>query len=489
MYCGKCGKEIADNIKFCPYCGAEQNVSQKRSPSQQQTNSSGNTEGKKKKNRKPIAIAVAAVAVVCIAVVLVIALRKPTISLNQYLTVEFDGAEGYGTASASIDYEEMLSDCRDKLKVADDTLFSSSDLLMFCVDGSLDKVDGLSNGDTVIFSWSCDDEEALDTFGIKLNYSDQEFTVDGLEEMETRNLFEDFEVTFSGISPEGEVVVNLINNNDYTSYLNYNLDKSEGLSNGDTITISLSVNSNIDINQFFAENYGFIPESTEKTYTVEGLESYVVSLADISGDVMEKMKAQGEDAFTSFVAQNWEEEATVDEISYCGNYLLVNKDPSTYDGAVNQLYLVYHVKSSLDYTTVTGDKNFKASPEFYWYICYENLIVGADGETIVDVNDYETVKDSFKVTADNIMSWGSPKSWGYNGYETLDDLEYAVVTTNREAYSSESNIEAVEPENTENASETTENTEESESTTEESSETLTETDTVVEETVSEETVY
>ena len=83
------------------------------------------------------------------------------------------------------------------------------------------------------------------------------------------------------------------------------------------------------------------------------------------------------------------------------------------------------------------------------------------------MNDYETVKDSFKVTADNIMSWGSPKSWGYNGYETLDDLEYAVVTTNREAYSSESNIEAVEPENTENASETTENTEESESTTEE----------------------
>lgn len=29
MYCGKCGKEIADNIKFCPYCGADQNVSQR----------------------------------------------------------------------------------------------------------------------------------------------------------------------------------------------------------------------------------------------------------------------------------------------------------------------------------------------------------------------------------------------------------------------------------------------------------------------------
>lgn len=23
MFCGKCGKEIADNVKFCPYCGSE----------------------------------------------------------------------------------------------------------------------------------------------------------------------------------------------------------------------------------------------------------------------------------------------------------------------------------------------------------------------------------------------------------------------------------------------------------------------------------
>ncbi len=26
MYCKKCGRQIADGVNFCPYCGAEQNI-------------------------------------------------------------------------------------------------------------------------------------------------------------------------------------------------------------------------------------------------------------------------------------------------------------------------------------------------------------------------------------------------------------------------------------------------------------------------------
>ena len=471
MFCEKCGNEMPDNVKFCPSCGAEQGESIQKT-------FSGNTGEKKKKNRKPLIIAAAALAVICIAAMLVIALRKPAISLNQYLTVEFDGAEGYGTASVSIDYEKLISDSRDKMKVADDTLFSSSDLLMFCIDGELDKTDRLSNGDTVTFSWSCNDEEALDSFGVKLKYSDEEFIVEGLEQMETRDLFEYFNVTFSGISPEGEANVSMDISSDYTFPLYYELDKRDGLSNGDVVTLTLYMSGDTDVYQYYAENFGFIPASTEKTYTVEGLEAYVQSSADISDDAMEKMKAQGEDAFTSFVAQSWSEEATVNEISFCGDYLLVNKDPSNYSGAVNQLYLVYHVKSTLDYTTVTGDKRFRATPEFYWYILYENLVVGDDGKTIVDVNDYETVNDSFKVTSDNIMNWGSPKAWTYRGYETLDDLEYAVVTTNQEVYNCENNVEAAEHASTPDPGK---NVEASECTTEETSKTSADTETATEE--------
>lgn len=32
MYCSKCGKEIADNVKFCPYCGSETMSVMSRNP-------------------------------------------------------------------------------------------------------------------------------------------------------------------------------------------------------------------------------------------------------------------------------------------------------------------------------------------------------------------------------------------------------------------------------------------------------------------------
>lgn len=57
MYCSKCGKEIADDAKFCVYCGA--------------SNENGNTkivlqEGKKKKNKKVLWIVLALVVLSCI---------------------------------------------------------------------------------------------------------------------------------------------------------------------------------------------------------------------------------------------------------------------------------------------------------------------------------------------------------------------------------------------------------------------------------------
>ena len=37
MYCYNCGKEIAETVKFCPYCGAEQKQPQQpvQQPQQQ----------------------------------------------------------------------------------------------------------------------------------------------------------------------------------------------------------------------------------------------------------------------------------------------------------------------------------------------------------------------------------------------------------------------------------------------------------------------
>lgn len=150
------------------------------------------------------------------------------------------------------------------------------------------------------------------------------------------------------------------------------------------------------------------------------------------------MKAQGEDAFATYVATTWtSDEASYSSMDYEGYYLLTNKDIETYGGVNNALYLVFKIQSSLEATNSSGTETFSANPEFYWYIEYTDLIVGKDGEIIFDVNSYNTPKDEFKVEATNILSWGVPRKWTYKGYETMDELTYAVVTSNREAYNCE----------------------------------------------------
>ena len=57
--------------------------------------------------------------------------------------------------------------------------------LAACVDGSLDKAEGLSNGDTVTFQWNCDAETAQQEHNAVLAPEDAAFTVEGLDEWVT----------------------------------------------------------------------------------------------------------------------------------------------------------------------------------------------------------------------------------------------------------------------------------------------------------------
>ena len=443
MFCQKCGKEIPENVRFCPSCGAEQTTDQQGNAAGNPVVSKAGPNPKKvkggKKTRLPV-IAAAAVIVVVLTIALITALRKPTIDLNKYAQVAFSGYDGYGTAEISLDYDALYEENRKKLSNAEDSDFYADELLVFCIDASLDKTSGLSNGDTVVFGWRCDDESALETFGVKLKYSDIEFTVEGLEEAEVKDVFEGVDVVFSGISPDGSASIQF-SGSEFQNILGYSLDKDSGLSNGDTVTVSVSRNYEDDVAGYLAENYGVVPEATEKTFSVSGLESYVQTLSEVDETTLEKIKAQAEDAFMSYTAREWDEVATVDGIEYAGSYLLTNKDTSRYSGAVNQLYVIMKITSSLEASDSRGEETFSADPSFYWYVMYEDLIIGNDGSVIVDINDYITTKDTFEIEAPNILVWGSPKRWIYYGYQTLDDLQYSVVTVNREAYSSEESME------------------------------------------------
>lgn len=103
---------------------------------------------------------------------------KPvTVDPAPYLSVEFSDMSGEGAASWNFDSEGFASACGDGVEDAAG--------LAACVDGSLDKAEGLSNGDTVTFQWNCDAETAQQEHNAVLAPENAAFTVEGLDEWVT----------------------------------------------------------------------------------------------------------------------------------------------------------------------------------------------------------------------------------------------------------------------------------------------------------------
>lgn len=103
---------------------------------------------------------------------------KPvTVDPAPYLSVEFSGMSGEGAASWNFDSEGFAAACGDGVEDAAG--------LAACVDGSLDKAEGLSNGDTVTFQWNCDAETAQQEHNAVLAPENAAFTVEGLDEWVT----------------------------------------------------------------------------------------------------------------------------------------------------------------------------------------------------------------------------------------------------------------------------------------------------------------
>lgn len=122
-------------------------------------------------------MALAALAAVLALAVAGCGAKPVTVDPAPYLSVEFSGMSGEGTAGWNFDSEGFAAACGDGVEDAAG--------LAACVDGSLDKAEGLSNGDTVTFHWNCDAETAQQEHNAVLAPEDAAFTVEGLDEWVT----------------------------------------------------------------------------------------------------------------------------------------------------------------------------------------------------------------------------------------------------------------------------------------------------------------
>ena len=445
MICTHCGKEIQNGITFCPYCGSTVN------------NAKENTK-MKKHNPAKVLVSIAAVAVVA-AGGWAFANRTPTIDVSKYMTLSADGYNTVGKLNIDFDTDKLEQDYgkqittrfKKQMKNLKDDTFGLSSLTaslydgyeadLFaetCATGSADKTKNLSNGDVVTYTWDDNSDEAEEAFGVKVKYTDITYTVSGLASVNTFDAFDGVDVEFSGISPDGRATVNSLPTAAEAQGLYYTLDENSDLSNGDTVT--LTVHSNRDDFSDCIDKYGAMPQATEKTFTVEGLNEYVTSADTLSDSVLVSLQNQAEDVFKSYAAQRFSNGQTFKGMTYLGNYILTPKNKDSW-GDKDRIVLAYQVTVHHDYTSELNT-TYDADDSFFWYITFNNVSKDADGNIASGLNDYDTPTTFVKIDS-GVQKYSfssSTETWEYYGYASLDSLYNAAVNQYVENYNHQDNV-------------------------------------------------
>lgn len=449
MTCTHCGKEIDNDLAFCPYCGSRTE------------NGAAAAEKPAKKNPRRFALPVAAAALLAV-VGVGLANRKPSIDLQRYVTITAHGYDTLGTLDVAFDTDKLEADYGKRIassfKKAMDAhkentyglsslaadLYNGSETELFvdyCAAGSADKTSRLSNGDVVTYSWNESEDEAEMLFGVRVKYSDIVYTVSGLEKVNTFDAFDGVTVEFNGTAPHGTATVNSLPTAAAGSCLHYKLDTADGLRNGDTVTLTAS-SSREDFSDCI-EKYGAIPAKTEKTFTVSGLDEYIAAPAQLTDTVLDNLKAQAEDTFKAYAANHWDADSeSLTGMEYMGNYILTPKEDNTW-GNHNIVSLVYKINVHNRYQNF-ADEGYEGDNTYYWYISFKNVSVNGKGTVASSLNDYETAAE--RVTFDSGLRQyafsDSTMKWFYYGYASLDDLYSTAVTRNIEKYNHQDNVNA-----------------------------------------------
>lgn len=453
MFCRNCGCKNDDTAIFCRECGsklvvdANEQVNPNSTPiivpmnTQQVSNGAGDILDVFKSIPKKILAGLGIGIVASVVIVFVLGNVNSTINLDEFVEISYEGYEGYGHASVSIEWAGLANKYGNKLKYTNAGVSAFGaykppvDVLEEYISApSLDKSEGLSNGDELKCAWNIDEEELSKYIKCKVKFSDKSVKVSGLEVADTFDPFESLMVTFDGVGPVGYVIYEYTG--DYLDTYDFYVDKKSGLSNGDTITISID---NADP-KYFASNYGKIPAITEKEYSVEGLGTYASKVDEIGVESLNSIKTKVESIITDYTS-GWSHDATVDSVSYIGNYVAHAKDSDADN--YNYLGIVYQINSHVQAASDCDVVNVVQ----YFDVVFKNVAVKADGTVDIDLGSYSPPRNSFYKKAYYGKYSFNYRNYTYYGYESLPALVKNRSSDFGDGYEYDWEIEGLDLEN------------------------------------------
>ena len=371
----------------------------------------------KKKKGLWILIPVILLALAGIAVGVVIffgSLKRQEVDLSDAVTFKVTGYSGYGVAEVALNeealeekYEDLISE---HTKIRWSKFIEEVDLLEY----EVTELSGLSNGDKITLTWEYDKELAAEEYKVDILCESIEYTVTGLTEVKKVDPFEDFTVTFDGVSGDGYANIDIEGYPDYRNYFNYEVSNRYSLSNGDTVEITFDVSKYKD---FVAEQFGYELYPTKKSYTVEGLTEYVWTDEQVTEATVKPMAAAAEKHIYDHINRYWDEESSVKKLACVGHF--ISRPDSMDDSVKNVIGLIYKVNANV----FVEERNLEV--EYYFPILFKNVVLGEDGAFVFqESNIYHTDERFYKqFEPENEEDTVPDGSWYFYGYETLDGLK------------------------------------------------------------------
>lgn len=269
--CKKCGRELVQNDKFCPYCGTETTIQEVARETSTETKSMN-----KNSSKKILTFLGGGIAIIIAIILLISGTGK---KLDDYVEYEVKGSNGYGQCFVEFDEEKFIFDNVKNSNSLEEYMWDDwGDLFNQRVEPN----SNLKNGDKVTIK-IIPNKSALKKYGIKVKKYEKTFKVKDLEEPIEIDVAEKFKPTFEGKSPRLTLNVN----NQYNleidnTEIQYSIEvnKTENISNGDKLEIKITSEA--------PDGYAF--KEKEFKYSVEGMAQYVLSDEEINKEEIQQLK-------------------------------------------------------------------------------------------------------------------------------------------------------------------------------------------------------
>ena len=216
-----------------------------------------------------------------------------SVKLEPYISVNFTGTDGNGTATFDFDYAsfeyEIMSQWKDDEKNGEK--LAELTAVELTLNFEQPAAEGLSNGDSVTATMVYDEDKAKEA-GYSFTDVSKTFKVEGLIEPIEIDPFDEsvfgegktVSYTLEGISPQ--ISFSLSNGAGYDDPLynvRYHADAEySALKNGDAITVTAEL-----INH--ADQQGYVLTRTETTIPVEGFDAYVTSADQLTEEMLKEL--------------------------------------------------------------------------------------------------------------------------------------------------------------------------------------------------------